>query len=198
MNNIVHIHSGFTIAAVFCILCYRIASGALDTPLIAANWDPVFIVDIFWAILIAQFAFEFISYIGAFKNCGLKPIETKTPDSNKFVYNKPKAKTEDYFYDSMIEEPWNVDEVKLNFVRSASYIMVNDLMLIVILLMRPHNVIMVPSIYMTCVLTSQCMDHKLLDSKSTRKTDVVDVLSRTLVHMWIGIVFFFYQVYTYV
>ncbi|XP_026728933.1 GPI ethanolamine phosphate transferase 2 isoform X2 [Trichoplusia ni] len=193
MNNIVHIHSGFTIAAVFCILCYRIASGALDTPLIAANWDPVFIVDIFWAILIAQFAFEFISYIGAFKNCGLKPIETKTPDSNKFVYNKPKAKTEDYFYDSMIEEPWNVDEVKLNFVRSASYIMVNDLMLIVILLMRPHNVIMVPSIYMTCVLTSQCMDHKLLDSKSIRKTDVVDVLSRTLVHMWIGIVFFFYQ-----
>lgn len=121
-------------------------------------------------------------------------METKTPDTNKFVYNKPKAKTEDYFYDPMIEEPWNVNDVKLNLVRSASHIMMNDLMLIVLLLMRPHNVVMVPSIYMTCVLTSQCMDHKLLDSKSGRNTDVVDVLSRTLVHMWIGIVFYFYQV----
>ncbi|CAH0590164.1 unnamed protein product [Chrysodeixis includens] len=196
LNNIIKVHSVFTIAAVLCILCYRVATGALDPPLFNSNiksWDPVFIVDLFWAILLAQFIFEIISYIGAFKSCGLEPIVTNTPESNKFVYNKPKAKTEDYFYDSMVEEPWNVDEVKLNFVRSMTHMMLNDLMLIVVLLMRPHNVIMVPSIYVTCALTSQCIDHKLLDPKSGNKYEVLDIVSGTLAHMWIGIVFFFYQ-----
>lgn len=131
------------------------------------------------------------SYIGSLKACGLKPVDFS---ATKFVYNKPKAKTEDYFYDNLVEEPWNLEEVKLNFVRSMCHLMLNNLMLIVALLMRPHNVIMVPSIYITCVLTSECMDHKLLDSKSSRKTEVVDIISRTLVHMWIGILFFFYQV----
>ncbi|KAJ8717987.1 hypothetical protein PYW07_005917 [Mythimna separata] len=194
LNNVLHIQSGLTIAAVACILCYRVASKALESPFEdIKTWDPVQIVSVFWAILIVQFALEIVSYIGALKSCGLKPVDSKNGNSTKFVYNKPKAKTEDYFYDSLIEEPWNVEEVKLNLVRSASHLMLNDLMLIVALLMRPHNVIMVPSIYITCVLTSECMDHKLLDSKSGRKTEVADIISRTLVHMWIGILFFFYQ-----
>ncbi|XP_063894431.1 GPI ethanolamine phosphate transferase 2 isoform X1 [Helicoverpa armigera] len=194
VNNVVYIQTGLTIAAVVCILCYRITSKALETPIDEIKtWDAVQIVSIFWAILIAQFILEILSYIGALKSCGLKPVERNASSANKFVYNKPKAKTEDYFYETLIEEPWNVDEVKLNLVRSISHLMLNDLMLIVVLLMRPHNVIMVPSIYITCVLTSECMDHKLLDSKSGKKTEVVDILSRTLVHMWIGILFFFYQ-----
>ncbi|PZC83148.1 hypothetical protein B5X24_HaOG208621 [Helicoverpa armigera] len=194
VNNVVYIQTGLTIAAVVCILCYRITSKALETPIDEIKtWDAVQIVSIFWAILIAQFILEILSYIGALKSCGLKPVERNATSANKFVYNKPKAKTEDYFYETLIEEPWNVDEVKLNLVRSISHLMLNDLMLIVVLLMRPHNVIMVPSIYITCVLTSECMDHKLLDSKSGKKTEVVDILSRTLVHMWIGILFFFYQ-----
>lgn len=194
LNNVLNIQSGLTIAAVGCILFYRIASKALETPFEdIKTWDPVQIVNVFWAILIVQFVLEILSYIGALKSCGLKPVDSKNSNSTKFVYNKPKAKTEDYFYDTLIEEPWNVDEVKLNLVRSASHLMLNDLMLIVALLMRPHNVIMVPSIYITCVLTSECLDHKLLDSKSGRKTEVADIISRTLVHMWIGILFFFYQ-----
>lgn len=197
LNNVVYIQSGLTIAAVGCIFCYRIASKSLESPIEEIKtWDPVLIVTMFWAILIVQFFLEMYSYVGSLKHCGLKPIDLSdyTTSATKFVYNKPKAKTEDYFYDPSMEEPWNVEEVKLNLVRSASHIMLNDLMLIVLLLMRPHNVIMVPSIYVTCVLTSDCMDHKLLDSKSGRKTEVVDILSRTLVHMWIGILFFFYQV----
>ncbi|CAB3231757.1 unnamed protein product [Arctia plantaginis] len=194
MNNILNIHTVLTIAATASIFCYRIASQALESPFEdIKTWDPVNIVNVFWAILIIQFVFEILSYIGALRYCGFQPLDTQTPASKRFVYNKPKAKTEDYFYDPMMEEPWNVDEVKLNLVRSASHLMLNNMMLIVILLMRPHNVIMVPSIYLTCVLTSKCMDHKLLDSKSGRKTDVVDIISRTLVHMWIGMLFYFYQ-----
>lgn len=171
------------------------ASKALETPFEdIKTWEPVQIVNVFWAILLVQFVLEILSYIGALKSCGLKPVDSKNSNSTKFVYNKPKAKTEDYFYDTLVEEPWNVEEVKLNLVRSASHLMLNDLMLIVALLMRPHNVIMVPSIYITCVLTSECMDHKLLDSKSSKKTEVADIISRTLVHMWVGILFFFYQV----
>lgn len=176
------------------MLCYRIASNTLETPIDdIKTWDPVKIVDVFWAILIAQFLLEIVSYIGILKSCGLQPTRNNQ-SANKFEYSKPKAKSEDYFYDNLMEEPWNVEEVKLNLVRGLSHLMLNDLMLIVCLLMRPHNVVMVPSIFVTCVLTSQCMDHKLLDSKSGKKTEVADILSRTLVHMWIGILFFFYQV----
>ncbi|XP_037295273.1 GPI ethanolamine phosphate transferase 2 isoform X2 [Manduca sexta] len=192
MNNFLHIHTALTIAATAAILFYRIATQALNWPLEdVKTWNPVDIVTVFWAILIVQFIFEILTYIGLFKSCGLKT--TNALESNKFVYNKPKAKTEDYFYDSTIEEPWNIDEVKLNLARSVSHIMLNDMMLIIILLMRPHNVIMVPSVYVTCALTSKCMNHNLLDSKLDRRTEVVDILSRTLVHMWIGVVFFFYQ-----
>ncbi|XP_075981249.1 phosphatidylinositol glycan anchor biosynthesis class G isoform X2 [Anticarsia gemmatalis] len=194
MNNVLHIHTILTLAAGFCILSYRISTKTLDVPLEdIQTWDPVQIVNVFWAVLILQFIFEVLSYIGAFRTCGLKPLEDITPATNKFVYNVPKAKTEDHFYDPVMDEPWNVEEVKLNFVRSSSHLMLNNMMLIVTLLMRPHNVIMVPSIFITCKLTSKCMDHKLLDSRSGKRTEVVDILSRTLVHMWIGILFFFYQ-----
>ncbi|XP_050550954.1 GPI ethanolamine phosphate transferase 2 isoform X1 [Spodoptera frugiperda] len=193
LNNVKHIQSMLTIAAVVCVLCYRIASNTLETPIDdIKTWDPVKIVDVFWAILIAQFLLEIVSYIGILKSCGLQPTRNNQ-SANKFEYSKPKAKSEDYFYDNLMEEPWNVEEVKLNLVRGLSHLMLNDLMLIVCLLMRPHNVVMVPSVFVTCVLTSQCMDHKLLDSKSGKKTEVADILSRTLVHMWIGILFFFYQ-----
>lgn len=151
------------------------------------NWDTVYIFDVFWGILMIQFCFELLTYLGIFKWLGLNP-------NKKFVYNKPKEKSEDIFYDSMVEEPWNVDEVKLNLARSLSHLMLNHMMLLIAVLMRPHNVVMVPSVYFTCVLTSKCMDHKLLDRRPERKTDSADVLSQTLVHLWIGTVFFFYQV----
>ncbi|KAH9633121.1 hypothetical protein HF086_006786 [Spodoptera exigua] len=144
LNNVKHFQSMLTIAAVICIFCYRIASSALETPIDdIKTWDPVKIVDVFWAILIAQFLLEIVSYIGILKSCGLQPVKNSS-NANKFEYNKPKAKSEDYFYDNLMEEPWNVEEVKLNLVRSLSHLMLNDLMLIVCLLMRPHNVVMVP------------------------------------------------------
>lgn len=186
-----HIQTVFTTLSGICILCYRIATKTLDSPFTdIETWDTVHIVNVFWGSVVAQFVFEILSYIGIFRVCGISP---KTEGSNKFAYNKPKAKTEDYSYDVM-DEPWNVEEVKLNLARSISYLMLNNMMLTVILLMRPHNVIMVPGIYATCVLTSKCMDHKLLDARPGRNTEVVDVLSQTLVHLWIGKVFFFYQV----
>lgn len=189
MNNYMQMHSALTVAAIACILCYRISTNSLDSPFpVIKTWDPVLIVDVFWAIIIAQFVFEIFTYIGVFKTCGF-PLKS----NSKFTYNKPKAKSEDYFYDQM-EEPWNIDEVKLNLARSITHIMYNDLMLIVILLMRPHNVIMVPSIYFTCKLTSKCLDHKLLDARTGRNTEIVDVLTKSLVHLWIGVLFFFYQV----
>ncbi|XP_049877149.1 GPI ethanolamine phosphate transferase 2 [Pectinophora gossypiella] len=191
MNNVMWMHTIFTVVATICILCYRIATQTLYSPFDdTKHWDTVAIVDVFWAILSTQFVFELATYIGLFKACGVNPT---VKSDKKFVYSKPKAKTEDYFYDEMVEEPWNVDEVKLNLVRSLSHLMLNDMMLIIVLLMRPHNVIMVPSVYVTCVLTSKCMDHKLLDVTAGRRTEIVDVLSRTLVHMWIGCLFFFYQ-----
>lgn len=193
MNNIMQIHSAFTIVATACIFCYRVATQALDSPFAdIKTWDTVHIVNVFWGLLIAQFVFEVLTYVGLFKSCGVNPSDPST--NNKFVYNKPKAKTEDYCYDPMIEEPWNVDEVKLNLARSLSHLILNNMMLTVILLMRPHNVIMVPGVYITCVLTSKCMDHKLLDARSGKRTEIVDTLSQTLVHMWIGSLFFFYQV----
>lgn len=191
MNNIYNVHNAFTVCGIACIIIYKMATQVLESPIEDINyWDPVAIVNVFWGVLVIQFLFEILSYIGAFKSWG---FGLKSNQRNKnFVYNKPKAKTED-FYTNEIEEPWNVDEVKLNLVTSLSHLMFNNLMLIVILLMRPHNVVMVPSIFVTCVLTSKCMDHKLLDSKCKKRTEVVDILSRTLVHMWIGMLFFFYQ-----
>lgn len=195
MNNFMQMHSAFTVLATLAIFCYRVTSQSLESPFTdIKTWDSVTIVNIFWGLLAAQFIFEVLTYIGMFRSCGVT-IPNRL-SSNEFVFNKPKAKTEDYFYDPCMDEPWNIAEVKLNLARSLSHILLNDLMLIVTLLMRPHNVIMVPSIYVTCVLTSKCMDHKLLDSKSARRTDIIDVLSRTLVHMWIGHLFFFYQVRT--
>lgn len=186
--------SALTIVATVCILCYRVATGTLHSPFPdIKTWDTVHIVNVFWGLIIAQFVLEICTYAGIFKSCGVQ-IEPTKMSSTKFVYNKPKEKTEDFIFDPVIEEPWNIDEVKLNLTRSISHLMLNSMMLIVVLLMRPHNVIMVPSIFITCQLTSKCMDHKLLDFKSAKRTDVVDVLSRTLVHMWIGILFFFYQV----
>ncbi|KAJ2948287.1 hypothetical protein O0L34_g7521 [Tuta absoluta] len=191
LNNVMNIHALFTIAATICILCFRVATQNLYSPFEEmTKLDTVAIVDIFWAILTVQFIFEIATYIGIFKTCCINP-HIKT--DNKFVYNRPKEKTDDYFYDEIVQEPWNVEDVKLNLARSLSHIMLNDMMLIIILLMRPHNVIMVPSVYVTCLLTSQCMDHTLLDRQAGRKTEIVDVLSRTLVHLWIGSVFFFYQ-----
>ncbi|VVD06048.1 unnamed protein product [Leptidea sinapis] len=188
MNNYIHIHSLLTILATACILCYRISTDALYTPIATLRtWDSVAIVNVFWWILIFQVIFEILTYIGSFRPCGIK-----LPVSNKFTYNKPKEKSEDYFYDQM-EEPWNVDDVRLNLARSLSHIMYNQLMLVIVLLMRPHNVVMVPSVYITCVITSKCLDHKLLDARPSRNVDVVDIIGRTLVHVWIGYVFFFYQ-----
>lgn len=188
MNNYMQMHSAFTISAAACIIFYRITTNTLQTPIESMKtWDPIVIVNIFWALLIAQFIFEILTYTGLFKMCGFKPTGAK------FVYNKPKAKNEDYFYDEMTE-PWNLEEIKLKLARSISHIMYNDLMLIVVLLMRPHNVVMVPSIHFTCYLTSKCLNHKLLDARTSRRTDVVDVLSKSLVHLWIGVLFFFYQV----
>ncbi|CAH2984654.1 unnamed protein product [Chilo suppressalis] len=191
-NNIMQMHSAFTVFQTLMIIAYRIASGALETPFPEVKqWDTVIIVNVFWGLLIGQFVFEIMTYIGIFRMCGVNP--TSKLDNSKFVYNKPKAKTEDYFYDPMLEEPWNLEEVKLNLARSITHLMMNSLMLIVILLMRPHNVIMVPSVYLTCVLTSKCLDHKMFDTKTGRNTEIVDVLSQTLAHLWIGAVFFFYQ-----
>ncbi|CAG4947571.1 unnamed protein product [Colias eurytheme] len=188
MNNYLKIHSILTILATVCILCYRIATNALNTPFDdIKTWDNILIVDVFWWILNGQTIFEIITYIGAFRGCG-----NQLPNTNKFVYSKPKEKSEDYFYDDM-EEPWNVDEVKLNLIRSLSHIMYNQMMLIIILLMRPHNVIMVPSIYITCKITSKCLDHKLLDARPGRNTEVADTIGLALVHIWIGAVFYFYQ-----
>nr|XP_026495191.1 GPI ethanolamine phosphate transferase 2 isoform X1 [Vanessa tameamea] len=188
MNNYMQIHSALTVLATACTLCHRIATNALVTPFpIIKTWDPVLIVNIFWGLLISQVIFELLTYIGLFKTCGF-PLK----GDNKFAYNKPKAKNEDYFYDQM-EEPWNIDEVKLNLARSITHIMYNDLMLIIILLMKPHNVIMVPSIYFTCKLTSKCLDHKLLDARMRKGTEILDVLSKSLVHLWIGFLFYFYQ-----
>lgn len=193
-NNVMQFQSAITIVATTCIFCYRVATSALHSPFHGIkSWDTVHIINVFWGLLIAQFVFEILTFAGIFKSCGVQLEPTKM-SSNKFVYHKPKEKTEDYIFDPVIEEPWNIDEVKLNLARSISHLMLNSMMLIVVLLMRPHNVIMVPSIYVTCLLTSKCMDHKLLDFKSAKRTDVADVLSRTLVHMWIGILFFFYQV----
>ncbi|XP_023933896.2 GPI ethanolamine phosphate transferase 2 isoform X2 [Bicyclus anynana] len=183
MNNFMQIHSALTVAATGCVFLYRIATSALQTRYtFLKSYDPVNIVDVFWGILTFQVLFELAIYVGMFAQCGLKP---------KFAYTKPKAKSEDHFYDEM-DEPWNIEEVKLSLATSLSHIMYNDLMLIIVLLMRPHNVIMVPSVYFTCVLTSKCLDHKLLDSRS-RRTEVVDVMSQALVHLWIGVLFYFYQ-----
>ncbi|CAH0713229.1 unnamed protein product, partial [Brenthis ino] len=187
MNNYMQMHSAITTIAAACILFYRITTNSLQTPFeTIKSWDPVIIIDVFWGLLIAQVCLELLTYIGVFKICGFKIT------GNKFVYNKPKAKEEDYFYDEN-SQPWNLEDVKLKLVRSITHIMYNDLMLIVILLMRPHNVIMVPSIYFTCHLTSKCLDHKLLDARTARRTEVADILSKSLVHLWIGVLFFFYQ-----
>ncbi|XP_026763391.1 GPI ethanolamine phosphate transferase 2 isoform X2 [Galleria mellonella] len=192
MNNVMHMHTAFTVLATGCILCYRISTKALDSPFdYIQSWDPVNIVNLFWGLLIAQFVFEILTYVGIFRSCGVNSL--KTQSNKKFVYNKPKAKTEDYFYDPLAEEPWNLEEVKLSLACSISHLMLNYLMLIVILLMRPHNVIMVPSVYITCMLTSKCVNHKLLDTRPGRDTEIVDTLSQVLVHLWIGQVFFFYQ-----
>jgi hypothetical protein len=191
-NNIGQMHSAFTILSTFCIIAYRIATEALDTPIPEIKtWDPVIIVNVFWGLIASQFVFEILTYIGMFKCCGVNPVKA---GNSKFVYNKPKAKTEDYFYDTLVEEPWNLEDVKLNLARSISHLMLNNMMLTVILLMRPHNVVMAPSVYITCLLTTKCLDHKLLDTKSGRNTEAIDILSQTLAHLWIGAVFFFYQV----
>ncbi|XP_072942547.1 GPI ethanolamine phosphate transferase 2 isoform X1 [Epargyreus clarus] len=192
MNNIMLIHTGFTTVATLCIFCYRCSSGALPAAFLdVESWDPVHIVNIFWGVLFAQFVFEILTYTGIFKKCGLRPY-SRTESINNFEYTKPKAKHEDIFYDKM-EEPWNLDAVKLNLARSMSHIMLNDLLLIITLLMRPHNVIMVPSIYFTSVLTIKCLDHKLLDPRPSRQTEVADSIGQTLAHIWIGSLFFFYQ-----
>ncbi|XP_045778020.1 GPI ethanolamine phosphate transferase 2 isoform X1 [Maniola jurtina] len=188
MNNFMQMHSAITVSATACIFLYRIATDALQTRYtFIKTWDPVVIVNVFWGLLIFQVIFELATYIGIFTKCGFKPNS-----NSKFGYTKPKAKTEDYFYDQM-DEPWNIEEVKLSLARSLSHIMYNDMMLIIILLMRPHNVIMVPSIFFTCVMTCKCLDHKLLDARAGRRTEVADVLSQALVHLWIGILFYFYQ-----
>lgn len=192
MNNIMQMQSAMTILATAFILIYRIATNALYTPFEKMKtWDTVVIVNIVWCLLAAQFIFEILSYTGVFNIINFDP---SIKYNNKFVYNKPKAKTEDYYYDPIMEEPFNLEDVKLSLARSLSHILLNHSMLIIILLMRPHNVIMVPSVYITCVLTTKLMDHKLLDNKPGRRTEVVDTLSQTLVHLWIGFLFFFYQV----
>lgn len=184
--------SAITVLATAFILFYRIATNALYTPIDKMKtWDTVVIVNIIWGLLGAQFVIEVLSYTGIFRIINFDPT---IKYNNQFVYNKPKAKTEDYYYDPIIQEPLNLEEVKLSLARSLSHLLLNHLMLIVTLLMRPHNVIMVPSIYITCMLTSKLLDHKLLDTKPGRRTEVVDTLSQTLVHLWIGFLFFFYQV----
>lgn len=187
MNNYIQLHSALTIIATACIFAYRIASQSLESPFSSIKtWDTVIIVNVFWGILIAQFVFEILTYIGTFKMCAGSTI--------KFAYSKPKAKTEDCYCDNIEDRSEDIDDVKLKLACSLSHIMYNDMMLIIILLMRPHNVVMVPSLFFTCKLTAKCLDHKLLDSRPGRTTDAADTLSRTLVHLWIGALFYFYQV----
>lgn len=183
--------------AAACIVCYRITSQALPAPHPhVLSWDPVHIVNVFWGLLIAQMTFEVLSFAGTFQKCGINIGDYRKVKDDEFVYIKAKAKTEDFLYGiSDVEEPWNSETVKLNLVRSVSHLVLNDMMLIIILLMRPHNVIMVPGVYVSCVLTSQCLDHSLLDMKPGKRKDVLDTLSRCLVHIWIGALFFFYQVF---
>ncbi|KOB68527.1 putative GPI ethanolamine phosphate transferase 2-like isoform 5 [Operophtera brumata] len=181
-NNLKHIHTILTTVSVAAIFCYRIASSALTiSPLdVIKTWDHVSIVNVIWGALIAQFVIEILSFVGIFKVCGIKVSQpTNKLTTNTFDYYTPKEKVEDYL-ESVVQEPWNIEDVKLSLARSLLHLMLNTMMLIVSLLMRPHNVVMVPSIYVTCKLTTICMEHKLLDTKSLRKTDVVDVLSKTL------------------
>ncbi|XP_060805794.1 GPI ethanolamine phosphate transferase 2 [Amyelois transitella] len=185
-NNTLNLQAIFTILATFCILCYRVTTKDLPSPLPEIKtWDQVFIVNIFWGIIIIQIIFEILSYVGIFRMCCTVKVD------NKFGYTKLKEKTEDPL--QYTGESWNLEDVKLKLAKALSHLMLNNMMLIVILLMRPHNVIMVPSIYITCVLTTKCLDHKMLDARMARNTEVVDILSQTLAHLWIGKVFFFYQ-----
>ncbi|XP_063830779.1 GPI ethanolamine phosphate transferase 2 [Ostrinia nubilalis] len=188
-NNICYIHAVLSVLSTLCILAYRVTTQSLYCPFSdVETWDPVIIVNVFWGLITAQFVFEILTYVGIFRNCG-----KKIKSNNTFEYNKPKAKTEDYIYQPLIEEPWNLSEVKLNLVRSVSHLMLNNMMLVIALLMRPHNVILIPSIHITCELTAKYLDHKLLDAKSCRHMEAVDVITQTFVHLWIGSVFFFYQ-----
>ncbi|CAH2042529.1 unnamed protein product, partial [Iphiclides podalirius] len=184
MNNRMHVHTALTAAAGACVMLYRIAAGALDSP---HPWlgtlDKVAIVDVFWALLAAQFLYETLSYVGVFRVCS---------PADGFGYSKPKEKTEDHHYEAM-DEPWSLDSAKLTLARSLTHLMLNDLMLIIALLMRPHNVIMVPSVIATCSLTARCLDHSLLDYRSGRGKEVADLIGQTLAHLWIGMLFFFYQ-----
>lgn len=181
-----HFHSALTISAGVCLFLYRIAAGALDSP---NSWlrtlDAVDVVHVFWALLMAQFAYEILTYVGALKVCRDR--------TNRFGHTKPKVKSEDYHYEEAAE-PWNVDATKLGLARSLSHLMLNDMMLIVALLMRPHNVIMVPSVVATCSLTARCLDHNLLDPRGSRGKEVADLIGQALAHVWIGMLFFFYQV----
>ncbi|XP_068620132.1 GPI ethanolamine phosphate transferase 2 isoform X2 [Battus philenor] len=187
MNNYMKIHTVLTVAATITILRYRMVADGLPLPFPDITRDTVVIVDVFWTLLITQFVFEILTYIGVFNSCGCKPYDNKN-----FEYTKPKVKTEDYIYEPM-EEPWNVENVKLSLARSLSHIMLNDLLLIATLLMRPHNVIMAPSVIITCELTSDCLNHKLLDGRGGKGKEIVDLISQSLVHIWIGMLFFFYQ-----
>lgn len=187
-RNICNINTVLTILATLCILCYRIITESLPTPSSdILKWDTVQVVNVLWTLLIVQMILEVLTYTSAFKNC---MINIKLRKIHELKYSKLKDKVEDFVYQ---DEPCNIDKVKLDLVRSVAHLALNDMMLIIILLMRPHNVIMVPSTYITCVLASQCLDHSLLDVKPGKRKDVLDTLSRCLVHIWIGIVFFFYQ-----
>lgn len=223
-KNILSIKTWLTIGATVCIFCYRVTSLSIHVPFYFPALNEVLSVRIFWILIFAMMISDIVQSTNYLSNNNgskmtrkyksQKRSESLEETSSVYIQpNRPKQRN----IDSNLHEIHSTDMHPTSQLLSESFVANNEpctkmhiltcrtntflniMILVCSLLLRPHNLILVPSLYMTSKCINNILDYKLgsrLFRFDTAKDDTEskNTFCKTIFHIWIGAVFYFYQV----
>lgn len=190
-----------TISAGLCIFYYRVTTQAVHIPFFGhAKFNEFFLIHSFWIIILAIVIIEIWSartYITQ-ETKDLKVNKNAKVNIDATATNYPTySSIESMGSGIMLSSVVTGDSFMMKILKSRVNTYVNIMMLICSLYLRPHNHILVPSIYLTSTLVNKILDHRfdtiLLSQKE--KFCSKNTFCKTLFHIWIGSLFYFYQVF---
>ncbi|XP_077298433.1 phosphatidylinositol glycan anchor biosynthesis class G isoform X2 [Arctopsyche grandis] len=199
------------IAATLCIFLYRVTIQSIHIPFYGyLDFNENYIVRVFWVVILIIILIEIWSskqYIEK-EIKSVVSVESRSSNPTKVTYVG-----ENYAFGAKNHQKYNVPgqvdssssfllssihtevSFRMKLMKSRTNVFINVMMLVCSLYLRPHNLILVPSICITSKIVNRILDHKFdsilptYKEKSSRK----NVFCKTLFHIWMGSLFYFYQ-----
>lgn len=192
-----------TISAALCIFYYRVTTQAIQVPFFGhIEMNEFYVIRIFWLIVLTIIIIEIWSaktYITHktkdFKTTKNVNTSSDTSKPSYATYTSVDSVGSGTLLSSAVAEV----SFKMKILKSRVNTYVNVMMLICSLYLRPHNHILVPSIYLTSTIVNKILDHRFDTILLSQKENFCskNTFCKTLFHLWIGSLFYFYQVNIY-